>query len=60
MSGKGARYTKMHKPKKLVYVEEFRSRSEAMKKEKKMKKLNHRQKLEIIKSKARLKAYKEW
>ena len=26
LNGKGARYTKMHKPKSLVYVEEFDSR----------------------------------
>jgi len=57
MNRKGARYTRLHKPKKLVYVEEFGSRSEAMKKEKKVKRLNHRQKLELIKSKTGLKAY---
>jgi putative endonuclease len=57
MNGKGARYTRMHKPKKLVYVEICGSRSEAMKKEKRIKRLGHRQKLELIKSKTRLKAY---
>ncbi len=57
MSGKGARYTRMLKPKKFVYVEEFGSRKEAMRKEKKIKKLSHRQKLEMIKSKTRLKTY---
>jgi putative endonuclease len=51
ISGKGARYTRMLKPKKIVYVEEFGSRKEAMRKEKKIKKLSHRQKLEMIKSK---------
>lgn len=49
--GKGARYTKMHKPKKLVHVEEFSSRSEAMKREKKVKKLSHREKLQLVNSK---------
>jgi putative endonuclease len=45
--GKGARYTRMHRPKKLVHVEEFPSRAEAMKREKKIKKLSHRQKLRL-------------
>ncbi len=49
-NGKGARYTRMHKPKKLVHVEEFSSRSEAMKREKRIKKLTHCQKLELMKS----------
>jgi putative endonuclease len=48
-NGKGARYTKMHKPKKLVHVEVFHSRAEAMKREKKIKKLDHHQKRELIK-----------
>ena len=52
-NGKGARYTKMHKPKKLVHVEEFHSRAEAMKREKKIKKLDHRQKRELIKIRIR-------
>jgi len=50
MNGKGSRYTRMHKPLKLVYVEEVGSRSEAMKREKKIKRLNHRQKLKLINS----------
>lgn len=49
-NGRGARYTKTHKPKRLVYVEEFATISEAMKKERKVKKLSHRQKLELIKA----------
>ena len=49
-SGRGARYTKMHKPKRLVYMEEFGTISEAMKKERKVKKLSHRQKLELVKA----------
>jgi putative endonuclease len=57
MSGKGARYTRMRKPKQLVYVETCSSRPEAMKKEKRIKRLSHRKKLELIKSKTKLKAY---
>jgi putative endonuclease len=45
--GKGARYTRMHRPKKLVHVEEFHSRAEAMKRERRIKKLNHHQKLRL-------------
>jgi putative endonuclease len=45
--GKAARYTKMHPPKKLVHVEEFNSRAEAMRREKRIKKLTHLQKLKL-------------
>jgi len=48
MNRKGARYTRMHRAKKLVYVEEFGSRAEAMRREKRIKSLSHRQKLELI------------
>ncbi|MEM3457943.1 MAG: GIY-YIG nuclease family protein [Candidatus Bathyarchaeia archaeon] len=51
VNGKGAKYTRMHKPKKLVYVEEFNSRSEAMRREKIIKRMTHCQKLELTKSK---------
>jgi putative endonuclease len=51
MKGKAARYTRMHKPKKIVYVEEFDSRAAAMKKEKRIKRLNHSQKAALTKTK---------
>lgn len=51
MKGKAARYTRMHKPRKVVYVEEFSSRAEAMKREKRIKKLNHKQKRALAKTK---------
>jgi putative endonuclease len=50
MSGKASRYTRMHRPKKIVYVEEFDSRAKAMKREKWIKRLKHSQKLALIKS----------
>lgn len=50
MNGKAARYTRMHRPKKIVYVEEFDSRAKAMKREKCIKRLKHNQKLTLIKS----------
>ena len=46
--GKGARYTKMHKPEKVAHVETFGSRAEAMKREKAIKRLSHQQKLELV------------
>jgi len=47
MKGKGARYTRMHKPQRLIYFEKHSSRAEAMKREKRIKRLNHLQKLEL-------------
>ena len=47
-SGNGARYTKMHKPQRLAYLEMIGSRSEAMKRERKIKKLSHQQKLALV------------
>jgi putative endonuclease len=52
-AGKGARYTKIHKPQKLVYVEEHDSRSLAMKRERGIKKLSHQQKQVLIDSKTK-------
>jgi putative endonuclease len=49
-SGKGARYTKTHKPQKLAYVEQHDSRSVAMKRERVIKKLSHQQKQDLVNS----------
>jgi putative endonuclease len=49
-NGKGARYTKAHRPQKLAYFELFNSRSSAMKRERAIKKLTHQQKLDLISS----------
>lgn len=46
--GRGARYTRMHEPEKLVYVEQFESRSEAMRRERKIKTLSHNKKQRLI------------
>jgi len=48
MNRKGAKYTQMHRVEKLVYAENFSSRAEAMRKEKEIKKLNHRDKLKLV------------
>ena len=48
MNGKGAKYTKSHKPKKVVFVELFKTRSGALKRERRIKKLSHNQKHGLI------------
>ncbi len=50
-TGKGARYTKAHKPQKLAYVETHDSRGLAMRREREIKKLSHQQKQALIDSK---------
>ena len=48
-SPKGAKYTKMHKPKAIVYVDCFEDKSTASKEEYRIKKtLNRAQKLDLI------------
>jgi putative endonuclease len=47
--GKGAKYTRSHKPLDIAYVETFKSRGEAMKRERQIKKLSHDQKADLIK-----------
>ena len=49
-NGKGARYTRIHKPKRVAYVELFGSRAKAMKREREIKKMSHQQKLNLINS----------
>jgi putative endonuclease len=49
-NARGARYTKMHPPKKIIYVELCESRSAAMKREKAIKKLSHQQKGDLAKT----------
>jgi predicted GIY-YIG superfamily endonuclease len=46
--GQGARYTKMHEPEKLVYVEEFNNRGEAMRRERQIKTFSHSKKRQLI------------
>jgi putative endonuclease len=49
-SGKGARYTRVHKPQKVAYVELCDSRVKAMKREREIKRMTHQQKLNLINS----------
>ena len=46
--GCGARYTRMHEPEKLVYIEEFENRGKAMRRERRIKTLSHNKKQQII------------
>lgn len=48
--GTGAKYTRMHAPVKLVYVEEVQDRSSAMKRELAIKHLRREQKQRLIQS----------
>lgn len=48
LSGKGAKYTRAHKPVKIVYVKEFDTKSEAMKEECRIKKLTHEEKFNML------------
>ena len=48
--GSGAKYTRLHKPEEIVYTREFKSRREAMKREREIKSLSHSQKERLIKS----------
>lgn len=49
-TGRGARYTRARLPVKLIYVEELTSRTEAMKRERVIKKMTRARKLKLIKS----------
>lgn len=47
-SDKGAKYTKLRRPVKLVYTEEALNRSEASKREHQIKKLSRLKKMELV------------
>lgn len=49
-NGQGARYTRMHEPEKIVHVEKFNTRSEAMKREQEIKSLSHTKKQQLANS----------
>lgn len=46
--GHGARYTSMHEPEKIVYVEKLSSLKEAMKREREIKSLSHTEKKRLV------------
>jgi putative endonuclease len=47
-AGRGARYTKMHRPVKLVYSEKYRTRKSALKREAAIKTWTRKRKLKLI------------
>ena len=47
-SGRGAKYTRFHRPVRLVYVEEVTDRASAMKREIAIKRLDHERKKRLI------------
>ncbi len=55
VKGKGARYLRIHRPEALVHVEEFGSRAEAMRRERRVKLLSHSQKFKLAKSQPKAK-----
>ena len=50
LKGKGAKYTKVHKPLKIVYTKCFPTKSDALKEECRIKNLKRIQKLNLINS----------
>lgn len=49
-SGKGAKYTRSHLPLEFVYIEEFESKSDALKRECEIKSMTRSQKEKLINS----------
>ena len=49
--GKGAKYTQKRRPVKIIYFDEFATKSEAMKREYALKQLSRKEKEEIISKK---------
>jgi len=48
ISGKGGRYTRSHKPVKIVYLEKLPNRSKAMKREARIKRMRKQDKSSLI------------
>jgi putative endonuclease len=48
VSGKGAKYTKSHKPIKIIYQEKFNTKSDALKREIEIKKLSRKEKETLL------------
>lgn len=50
LRGTGSRYTRMHKPVKLVHVERFGRRAEAIRRERQIKRMSRSEKLRLATS----------
>ena len=51
--GHGARYTRMRRPKRVVYVEECRTRRTAIRRERQIKRLSHKEKDDLVSVRSR-------
>lgn len=51
LSGKGAKYTRAHKPEKIVYCACFDNKLEAQKEERRIKKMSRKEKLSLCEQK---------
>ena len=49
LNGTGAKYTRAHKPVKIVYKQEFMTKSDAMKEEYRIKHLPRKEKMKLVK-----------
>lgn len=49
LAGKGAKYTRAHKPEKIVYTACFDTKIEAQQEERRIKKMSRKEKLEFLK-----------
>lgn len=54
--GRGARYTRIRRPKRIVHLEEFRTRRAAMRRERQIKTLTHDQKRDLARTAKRMKS----
>lgn len=54
--GRGAKYVRTHPPEKVVYLEKFDTRSDAMKREREIKRLSRKEKLKLTSLRARKKS----
>ena len=52
--GRGARYTRMHKPHGIAYLQSLKTRTEAMRRERQIKTYTHEQKRNLIETAARV------
>jgi len=50
VKGRGARYTRMHKPSGIAYLQRLDTRRDAMRREREIKTLTHEKKRELIQS----------
>jgi putative endonuclease len=54
LRGKGGRYTKLHKPIKLLYTEQHLTQSHALKRERQLKGWSHNKKVRILRLQTKL------